>query len=175
MLQLDRRQHARIVRRAQILPSHRTPPIRHDRRADERVRLAGPPRRGGHRIFEVNALEPSRGQVLVRAGLDVGRQRSGPLLRIGERRAAGVLLGDGGVPHGVQVCGCPGEGDRHVVAAEIVVLVVQRLVDVADEVDDEHEGFVDVCAAELGVLDTGGLGEWCQQESLVEESRRVST
>ena len=52
---------------------------------------------------------------------------------------------------------------------------MQRLVDVADKVHDKHEGLVDVCAAELGVLDAGGLGIRCQYETrqrIVEEAIR---
>ena len=175
MLELDGGQHARVIRRAQILPRHHTPPIRHDSRADEGVGLARPSRRGGHRILEVNALEPARSEVLVRARLDIGRQSGGPFLGVGERRAAGVLLRDGGVPDGVQVSGRASEGDGHFVATEVVVFVVQRLVDVADEVHDEHQGLVDVYAAELGVLDPSGLVVRCQSEQMIESRRGVIT
>ena len=57
----------------------------------------------------------------------------------------------------MQVGGGAVEGHVDIVAAQLFVLVVQRLVDVADEVDDEHEGLVDLRGAELGIGDPFGL------------------
>ena len=51
--------------------------------------------------------------------------------------ALGVGLGNGGVPHGVQVCACVVVGYRDVITTHVEVFVVEGLVDVADKVDDE--------------------------------------
>lgn len=58
------------------------------------------------------------------------------------------------------------EGDGDLVAAEGEVLVVEGLVDVADEVHEEHEGLVDFGGAEGGAADAGGL------EGLGQQGRR---
>lgn len=159
MLQLNRRQHSRIVRSAEILPRHSAPPARHDLGANKSVRLGRPQRRCRKRVRQVHALQPAGSEALVGAGLDRGGEGGGPLRRVGQGVAAGVLLGDVGVPDGVQVGGGAGEGDADLVAAQVVVLVVQRLVDVADEVHEEHERLVDLRGAEGFVLDARGLGD----------------
>lgn len=74
-------------------------------------------------------------------------------------RAQGVVLGDGGVPDGVQVCLGAVEGDGDGVTAEVESFVVQGLVDVADEVDEEFEGFEDLFGGKGGGLDARGLCE----------------
>lgn len=58
------------------------------------------------------------------------------------------------------------EGDGDLVAAEGKVLVVEGLVYVTNEVDEEHEGLVNVGGAEGGAADTGGLSIRCQRRFL---------
>ena len=65
----------------------------------------------------------------------------------------------------MEVGRCAGEGDVDFVAAEVEILVVQGLVDVADEVDEEHEGLVDLRGGELGVLDAGRL--WVEKDEVL--------
>lgn len=70
----------------------------------------------------------------------------------------------------MEVCGDAVEGDGDLVAAEGEVLVVEGLVDVADEVDEEHEGLVYFGGAEGGAADAGGLG-WLGQQGFWEMVR----
>lgn len=74
-------------------------------------------------------------------------------------RAQGIVFRDGGVPDGMQVCLGAVEGDRDGVSAEVEGFIVQRLMDVADEMDEEFEGFEDLFGGESGRLDAGCLYE----------------
>ena len=69
----------------------------------------------------------------------------------------GVRFGDLGVPDGVQVRGGAVEGHGDAVAAYLEVLVVEGLVDVADEVDEEFKGLGGLVAGEGGLFKAGCL------------------
>lgn len=129
---------------------------KHTMRADVGVALAGPGQGGGGRVGQVEVVEPVLAGVVEAAGADGGGEVVGPAAGGGVGRAlarrhaaADELLGDAGVPDVVQVEVGAVEEDADAVAAAGDVLGVQRLVDVADEVDDELGGLLAVDGAQL--------------------------
>ena len=52
------------------------------------------------------------------------------------------------------------EGDVDIVAANVESLVMQWLVDVADEVDEEFEGILDFGGCKRLLLDAPSLSSW---------------
>ena len=99
--------------------------------------------------------------------VDLGREVVGPAEEVGAgdvgggggRADAKHGVGDRGVPGGVQVGAVALEGDGHVVGALAEGLGVQRLGNVAEEVDDEAQGLVALLKGEFLVLDALGLTE----------------
>lgn len=114
----------------------------HDGAADEGVGVRGPQHGGVDGVFGLEALGPGFGFFLVDAALDVVGEGGGPALGGGEGEVADELLRDGRVPGSVQVGAGAGKGHVDEVAADLEVLDVQRLVDVADKVDDPLEGLL---------------------------------
>lgn len=160
------RQILGIIRAAQIRTLQSSHTIRHNRCAYIRIRAGRPARGRSGGIRNAHPVYPSGFQATVRASLDGGSDGGGPFLSVCERGGAAVFLGDGGVPDRVKVGGGAVEGDGDLVAAEGKVLVVEGLVYVTNEVDEEHEGLVNVGGAEGGAADTGGLSIRCQRRFL---------
>jgi hypothetical protein len=124
-----------VVSAAELLVAHGVGAVGDDGAADEGVGVAGPHHGAVDGLLRLEALGPRLALLLVHAALDLAGQVGGPLLRGGEGEVADQLLGDGGVPGGVQVGVGAVERDVDEVAADFEVLDVQRLVDVAHEVD----------------------------------------
>lgn len=108
------------------------------------IGLGGPRHRGRHRIRQVGRSQPPDPVRGIFPLINLARQRVRPALglRVGPAaaHAAHELLGDARVPHVVQVEAAAVEQHVDAVAPALHVLRVQRLVDVADEVDDELGG-----------------------------------
>ena len=124
-----------VVSAAELLVAHGIGAVGDDGGADEGVGVVGPQHGAVDGLLCLEALGPRLALLLVHAALDLAGQVGSPFLRIGEGEAANQLLGDGGVPGGVQVGVGAVEGDVDEVSADFEVLDVQRLVDVAQEVD----------------------------------------
>lgn len=84
-------------------------------------------------------------------------QRGGPCLGRGLRRSARDGLGNFRVPDGVEVGVLAVVDDIDTIAAGLEVLAVQRLADVADEVNDHLGGNLTISRAELGVCHARGV------------------
>ena len=70
-----------------------------------------------------------------------------------------MLVGHFSVPDGVEV-GVPAvEEDVDAISAALASFGVEGLVDVADEVEEELEGFVLLMLREAAIYDAGGLGQ----------------
>lgn len=121
------------------------------------VGVSGPDHGGVDGGGGVDVLEPGGGFAVVGAGLDCGGELVGPGGCVGVGVGTFCLLGDLGVPGGVEVCVDAVESGFDGVAADVEVLDVQRLVDVADEMDDPFECFYLFVLAEGGVECAAGI------------------
>lgn len=131
-----------VVRAADLLVAHRVSTIRHHSAAHKRIGIVSPDHRRVDRLLRLQPLRPRLALLLVHPALDLVRQRRSPLLSRREREVPNQLLRDRSVPGSVQVGASACERDVDEVAADFEVLDVQRLVDVADEVDHPFQGFL---------------------------------
>jgi hypothetical protein len=140
--------------------------LREHARAHVQVRIARPRQSRPLRIRNIVALEPRLRASLVLAGLDVLCQVCSPGLSISIGDVAGDaadFVGDARVPEGVQVPVGAVEGRVDRVASDRDGFVVERLGDVAHEVDDPAESVVELFGGQLrrlldalGVVGDGG-------------------
>ena len=99
--------------------------------------------------------------LLVGAGGDFIHQAVGPSLCIGERTTANQLCRHVCIPIGVKVVTVVVESDLDTVSANLVVLVMQWLCEIANDVHEESEGFGGIVstksavACALGVIGNG--------------------
>ena len=113
--------------------------VGHHDRAHVAVGIRGPHHGRGLGVINIHALRPGRGERLVLARLDVASQGGGQGLGMGEGLRARLLLNHGRVPDRVQVRVRAIERHIDVVAPYLEILVVQRLVDIAEEMHEEFE------------------------------------
>lgn len=128
--------------------------------ADQSVAFGGPGHGGARGVGKIQALQPGGllgGKLAVR---NVDGELVGPPQGDRKGRAVGAaqpLVGNLAVPHVVQVVVLAVPADVEAVAALGNVLVVQRLVEVADEVDDELGGLGALRPGQVGVERLGGV------------------
>jgi hypothetical protein len=124
------------------------------------IGLIRPLHRGGDGIIEVQAICPVLAFSSEFSLLDLGGEIRGPGV-CGDvwfpAVAAQHLLGDAGIPHVVQIQLCVLPLYMDSIAPLSNVLRVQRLVDVADEVDDELGGLVAPPRVQAAVQQLGGV------------------
>lgn len=156
-LQLDGANDGVVVSRVQVALLQGSGAVGHDDGADVGVGVAGPAGGRGDDIVDVVAGDPAGGLGLVGAGGDVADEGVGPGLGVGQGVAANQGLGDVSVPVGVQVVAVALVGDLDVVSANLVGLIVERLGQVANEVDEELEGLLDVGGGEAAVSNALGV------------------
>ena len=115
-------------------------------------------RRKAYRCIHIHTTDPRRLLRRIRPSIDRGLQPRGE--RQQDRRsvtASRVVLHHLRVPGGVQVRRLPLPCNGNLVAAQGFRLVVQRLRDVSDEMDQELEGLLAVCEGAAAVVDALGL------------------
>ena len=132
-------------------------PVGDDGGADESVCVRGPDHYAVDGLLGFQALGPCPALLLVHAALDLTGQVGGPHLGRGEGVVADQLLRDRRVPCGMQVRSPAVEGHVDQVAADFEVLDVQRLVDVADEVDHPLESLLLLNEADVFGHGAGGV------------------
>ena len=142
--------------------------LREHARAHVQVGVARPSQSRPLRIRNIVALKPSLRASAVLAGLDILGQVRSPGLSIGECDVGAggdvaELVGDARVPEGMQVPEGAVEGRVDLVASDRDGFVVERLGDVAHEVDDPAESVVELFGGQLrrfldalGVVCDGG-------------------
>ena len=121
-------------------------PIRHDIRAHERIRLSGPLQRTCSGIAQALLLNPcptTTGLTMIQPRGPRPRKRH---LRISAttQGPASMLPGNQGIPHAVQVGMHTVKDDGDVIAPAALGLGVQRLMDVAEEMDHEPQALAAV-------------------------------
>jgi hypothetical protein len=149
----DNRDSSLIVRAADFLVAHSISAVGNHRAADKRIRVVGPEHSGVDRVFGFEALGPRLGLFLIHAALDLARQIRRPALGVSETVISREFLRNRRIPGGMQIRACAVEGDVNQIAADLEVLDVQRLVDVAGKVDHPLERFL-----LLGQADGGSDG-----------------
>ena len=87
-----------IIRASQILALHNRNSVFKHRTTNKRIRVGRPTRRRGHRVINIDALQPCSRHALVGAALDAGGEGGSELVRIGESRRASDLLGNRRIP-----------------------------------------------------------------------------
>ena len=119
--------------------------VREHARADVQVRVSGPCESWPLRVGDIVALNPHLRVCLVLASLDVLDQIRSPQLGVCEAQIVDVadLVGNGSVSKCVKVPGLAVESNVDSVATNGNGLVVQRLSDVAQEVNDPAKSVVD--------------------------------
>jgi hypothetical protein len=153
-LKFDNRDGLVVVSAAEVNILNRSLAIRDDSGTHVGISLGSPTESSRDGISDIQAFGPARGLRSVDAAVDGIVEGRSPSLRIRKSVAAGELLGDLGVPDMVQVGRGPGKSDVDVVATDLQGFVMQRLVDVADEMDDKTERMVDLGVAQSGRNDT---------------------
>ena len=111
-----------------------------------------------YRRINIHTLHPPRLLRRIRPGIDRSLQLRSK--RQQDRRgipASGIVLHHLRVPSRVQIRRVPLPRNRNLVAAHGFRLVVQRLRDVADEMDQELEGLLAVREGAAAVVDALGL------------------
>lgn len=153
-LQLDGANHGVVVGRVQVARLQGGSAVGHDNGADIGVGVAGPAGGRGDDIVGVVAGDPAGGLGLVGARGDVADQGVGPGLGVSQGVASNQGLGDVRVPVGVEVVAVALVGDLDVVSANFIGLVVERLRQIANKVDEELESLLDVGGREASVSNT---------------------
>jgi hypothetical protein len=98
-----------------------------------RIRFLNPSHGRRDRIFDINTRQPAACGRCIRPGLDSSSQLRGIGFSHCDRGAASTLLRHLRIPDMVQIGSGAVEGYSDVVAAEIDGLIVEGLVEVADE------------------------------------------
>ena len=124
----------------------------------QRIRILRPLQGTSARRVDIGASDPVR--LLTRIGPVVDLRDQRRRERVHDRRAvlpARELLHHLRVPAGVEVGRRPVPGDGDVVPADLFRFVVERLGDVAEEMDDELHRHLAVRRGEFGVLHARGV------------------
>lgn len=143
------------VRAADILALHSLTTIRQNDRAHKLVALRRPRERLRLGVLETQTANPALGRRLEVARANLGAELGGPRLGDGQHAASRARDGlrDVGVPRGVQVRAGPVELDGDAVAAELEVLAVEGLADVAGEVNHHLGGDLALLEGQGGLLE----------------------
>jgi hypothetical protein len=121
---------------------------------DVGISLGSPTESSRDWISDVQALGPACGLGSVNSAVDGIVEGRSPCFGIRKSVTASELFGDLGVPDVVQVGRGPGKSDIDVVATDLEGFIVERLMNVADEVDDETECVIDLGVTQCGRNDT---------------------
>jgi hypothetical protein len=135
----NNRNRSLIVLPTNLLVSHSIRAFRYNCAAHKRIRIIRPQHRGINWFLRLEALAPSLALLLIHPALNLARQISRPALRISKAEIPRKFLRNRRIPRSMQICPGAVECDVNQVAADFEVLDVQRLVDVADEVDHPLE------------------------------------
>jgi hypothetical protein len=171
-LKFDNRDGLVVVSAAEVNILNRSLAVGYDSGTDVGVSLRSPTESSRDWISDIQALGPARGLGSVDAAVDGSVKGRSPGFRIRKSVAAGELLGDFCVPDVVQVGRGSGKSDVDVVATDLESFVVQRLVNVTNEVDDKPERVVDLGIAQSGRNDT--LSVVCNSTVWKEGTRQPS-
>lgn len=132
-LHLNNRYRSRVVGMIQCRIVQHGWSLRHHSRANIRIGLLGPYHCRRDWIFDISTNEPARGLGLIFSNLDCIIESYGPVLSVDEGVASHKFLGHVGIPGCVEIGGFAFESYMNSVAALCHILIVERLMNVADE------------------------------------------
>ena len=130
----------------------------------DRIRILSPLQGARARRLDIRATDPASLLTAITPRIDHADELVGIGSDNGGAVAARVFFDHLRVPAGVQVGGCAVPGDGNLVAAKLFGFVMQRLGDVAEEMNQEFEGFFTVLEGITAVVDYLGLGEGISRE-----------
>lgn len=122
-----------VVRTREIIILHITDALLENGAADIAIGISSPGHGGGDGIVDVHARDPTSLLGSVGTAVQSGNQRVGIRLSCRDGRPSGIFLRHVGVPDVVQVGRRATESDVDIVSTYIKVLIVQRLMNIADE------------------------------------------
>ena len=156
-LELDDRDGRVVVSTVELLTGDGGLALGYNGRADEAVCVGCPNHGAADAILDVHALKPRTAGVGVPARSDLFDEGGRPVFSVIHAIAANQLFRHVGVPDVVQIRLGAVEGDVDGVASHGQVLHVQRLVDIAQEVNDPFEGLLAFCDREVFIGHTSGV------------------